>query len=203
MVRLLGGGWDIYAYIGGMKDTDEICGSTVPMSMTTLSVRPVGRDDARELIRANLENRAYHAPWARPFTSQDGFESWFARLVTGPDVGLVAWHGAADPVGVFTLSQIVMGAFCSAYLGYYGMKAHARTGRMTRATGLVLDYGFDQLGLHRVEANIQPGNAASIALVRRAGFRREGYSPRYLKIDGEWRDHERWAFLAEDRPGRE
>ncbi|MFS3135108.1 GNAT family N-acetyltransferase [Gluconacetobacter sacchari] len=173
-----------------------------PMSMATLSVRLVAQGDAEALVRANLDSRAYHAPWARPFTDQDGFERWLARLATGPDVGLAAWYGPDDPVGVFTFSQIVMGPFCSAYLGYYGMRAHARTGRMTCAMALVLDYGFDQLGLHRVEANIQPGNAASIALVRRAGFRREGYSPRYLKIDGEWRDHERWAVLAEERPGQ-
>ncbi len=180
-----------------------MCDGSVSMSMAALSVRPVVRQDAEILIRANLDSRAYHAPWARPFIDLNGFESWFARSVTAPDVGLAAWYGSDDdPVGVFTFSQIVMGAFCSAYLGYYGIKAHARTGRMTDALRLVLDYGFDRLGLHRVEANIQPGNVASIALVRRAGFRQEGYSPRYLKIDGEWRDHERWAVLAEDRPGR-
>jgi len=64
---------------------------------------------------------------------------------------------------------------------------------------LILNYAFVRLELHRVEANIQPGNVASIALVRRAGFTQEGYSRRYLKISGRWRDHERWALLAEDR----
>ena len=54
------------------------------------------------------------------------------------------------------------------------------------------------LRLHRVEANIQPGNRASIALAQGAGFRREGFSPRYLKIGGRWRDHERWAILADE-----
>jgi ribosomal-protein-alanine N-acetyltransferase len=55
------------------------------------------------------------------------------------------------------------------------------------------------MSLHRVEANIQPNNAASIALVKRCGFRLEGFSPRYLKIAGEWRDHERWALLADEQ----
>jgi ribosomal-protein-alanine N-acetyltransferase len=62
----------------------------------------------------------------------------------------------------------------------------------------MLRYAFKQLKLHRLEANIQPGNLASIALIKRAGFVREGYSRRYLKICGQWRDHERWAILSED-----
>ena len=59
-------------------------------------------------------------------------------------------------------------------------------------------YAFDTLGLHRIEANIQPDKLRSIALARRAGFRREGYSPRYLRIEGQGRDHERWALPAGD-----
>jgi [ribosomal protein S5]-alanine N-acetyltransferase len=69
---------------------------------------------------------------------------------------------------------------------------------MTEAIQLMLDYAFRQRNLHRLEANIQPDNAASVALIKRAGFVREGYSRRYLKICGRWRDHERWAILAED-----
>jgi ribosomal-protein-alanine N-acetyltransferase len=69
---------------------------------------------------------------------------------------------------------------------------------MTEALQLILKYAFETLKLHRVEANIQPGNVASIALVKRAGFTQEGYSRRYLKISGRWRDHERWALIAED-----
>ncbi|WP_246285632.1 GNAT family N-acetyltransferase [Nguyenibacter vanlangensis] len=167
--------------------------------MTVLTLRPVARADASDLIRANRDSRDYHAPWARPFTDPDGFDTWFAQCATGSAVGLVARHGGdGGVIGVFTLSQIVMGAFCSAYLGYYGMRAYARRGLMTQALRLTLAHAFDELGLHRVEANIQPGNLASIALVRRAGFRQEGFSPRYLKIDGAWRDHERWARLSDD-----
>ena len=68
---------------------------------------------------------------------------------------------------------------------------------------LVLRFAFGPLGLHRLEANIQPGNESSVALVRGAGFRLEGYSRRYLKIAGRWRDHERWAILADRARGAE
>ncbi|VWB80544.1 phosphinothricin acetyltransferase [Burkholderia metallica] len=71
---------------------------------------------------------------------------------------------------------------------------------MTDAMRAAIGVAFDELGLHRVEANIQPGNHASIALVRRLGFTKEGFSPRYLRIGGEWRDHERWALLADGEP---
>ena len=74
----------------------------------------------------------------------------------------------------------------------------SRQGYTTEALQLMLRHAFVKLKLHRVEANIQPENAASIALVKRAGFVKEGYSRRYLKICGRWRDHERWAILIED-----
>ena len=96
------------------------------------------------------------------------------------------------------LHQIFHGAFRGAYLGYYMGAPYANRGYMTEALQLMLRYAFKKIKLHRLEANIQPGNTASIALVRRAGFRREGYSPRYLKICGRWRDHERWAITVED-----
>jgi ribosomal-protein-alanine N-acetyltransferase len=74
---------------------------------------------------------------------------------------------------------------------------------MSEGIQLVLRHSFGALGLHRLEANIQPGNEPSIALARGAGFRLEGFSPRYLKIDGKWRDHERWAILAEEWVARQ
>lgn len=163
------------------------------------------RGDAHELIAANIASRAYHAPWLAPFTDMVGFEEWFAKHVTGPNIGFLARDQETRAiVGVVNLSDIVMGVFKSAYLGYYGMAAFARRGLMTEAVRQALRYGFDELGLHRVEANIQPENAASIALVRRLGFRQEGFSPEYLFINGDWQDCARWALLARELdPGAE
>jgi ribosomal-protein-alanine N-acetyltransferase len=101
-------------------------------------------------------------------------------------------------VGSIEISRIARGNFQSAYLGYRIAAAERRRGYMTEALQLALRHAFRVLKLHRVEANIEPGNEASIALVQRAGFTREGFSRRYLKHGGRWRDHERWALLRED-----
>ena len=94
------------------------------------------------------------------------------------------------------LSNIVLGSFRSGYLGYYAFVGHERQGNMAAGLRLVVRHAFTALKLHRFEANIQPENRRSIALVDRCGFAKEGFSPRYLKISGRWRDHERWAILA-------
>ena len=163
-----------------------------------LALKPATRADAAELIAGNLASRPHHAPRAQPFTDAEGFDRWFAGLATGPNLGLVARDAASGSlVGVVNLSGIVLGRFRSAYLGYYGM-AGAGRGLMTQAVQLATEHAFGTMELHRLEANIQPGNVRSLALVRRLGFRREGFSPRYLHIGGAWRDHERWALLADD-----
>jgi len=101
-------------------------------------------------------------------------------------------------MGAIELSQIVGGKFRSAYLGYQIGVPFARQGYMREALATVLTFVFGRYRLHRVEANIQPHNLRSLRLVRSLGFHREGYSRRYLKIGGRWRDHERWALLVED-----
>ena len=101
-------------------------------------------------------------------------------------------------VGTVEISSIVRGLFQSAFLGYYGFEPYLGKGLMKEGIALTIDHAFQKLGLHRLEANIQPTNARSIGLVKSLGFKREGYSPRYLKIAGRWRDHERWAILADE-----
>lgn len=166
--------------------------------MTRVLLRRPTRADGPSLIEAHRDSRDYHAPWVEPFTDMAGFDTWFAQKTTGPHVSFLALDGDSGQIaGVVNLNEIVAGAFQSAYLGFYGMVRFARSGLMTEAVRQTIAFAFGDLGLHRVEANIQPGNARSIALVDRLGFRKEGYSPRYLKISGEWRDHERWALLAD------
>jgi len=163
-----------------------------------VDVQRVRRADAAELIAANRDSAAYHAPWITSFTDQAGFDPWFARGITGANVSLVARERPSGAlVGVVNLNEIVLGAFRSAYLSYWGYVGFGGRGLMTEALREAVRYAFEEIGLHRVEASIQPANTRSIALVRRAGFSKEGFSPKLLFIDGVWRDHEHWALLAD------
>ena len=113
-------------------------------------------------------------------------------------VALVAVRASDEAlVGAFNVSEIIRGPLQQAFLGYYAFAPHAGQGYMRDAMQLLLHYVFRTLKLHRIEANVQPTNLPSLALVRSAGFVREGFSERYLKIGGRWRDHERWAINAE------
>jgi ribosomal-protein-alanine N-acetyltransferase len=109
---------------------------------------------------------------------------------------LVCARGSGQIIGVINLTNVVLGVFRSGYLGYYTFSGFERQGFMRNGLRAVVRQAFAKLKLHRLEANIQPGNVASIALVKACGFTQEGYSPRYLKIGGRWRDHERWAILT-------
>jgi [ribosomal protein S5]-alanine N-acetyltransferase len=111
---------------------------------------------------------------------------------------LICRNGDGRIVGTVTLSQIFRKAFQNAYLGYQLFSGFTGYGYMTEAVDLVLRYAFADLKLHRVEANVQPSNKPSIAVLKRNGFSKEGFSRRYLKIGGRWRDHERWAIIRED-----
>jgi ribosomal-protein-alanine N-acetyltransferase len=163
-------------------------------------LRVLERHDRGAFLELARESRQLHRPWTYPPERPDQFEELYARSRREDFVCLVARLVDTDEIaGVFTVSQIFRGAFQSAYLGYYADARHARRGYMREALAQVVDHAFGPLALHRIEANIQPGNQPSIALARGAGFRLEGFSPRYLLIGGQWRDHERYALTAEDR----
>ena len=160
--------------------------------------RPSMRD-AKEFITLNRESAAFHKGLVSPPTNPEQFAGFLKRSQRADCCCFLVCRVEDDAiVGAITLSQIFLGGFRSAYLGYFLGAPYARQGYMSEALTLILHYAFRQLKLHRIEANIQPGNISSIALVERAGFVREGYSRRYLKVCGLWRDHERWAILAED-----
>ncbi|HYZ28113.1 MAG TPA: GNAT family N-acetyltransferase [Thermoleophilaceae bacterium] len=155
------------------------------------------RDEFIELVEASVN---LHRPWTYPPADAASFrrliernraDNFFALLARRTDDSAI--------VGLFEFSDVVRGAFQNAYLGYWVGEPYAGQGYMREGMQLALRFAFNELKLHRVEANIQPANKRSLALAKESGFRREGFSPRYLKIGGRWRDHERWAILADDR----
>jgi [ribosomal protein S5]-alanine N-acetyltransferase len=152
-------------------------------------------DEFLGLARASV---GLHHPWYSMPTTPQAFRAYLTRLSQPSTEGrLVCVRESGAMAGIITIDTIVRGRFQSASLSYAAFAPAAGRGYMSEGLGLVLRYAFTELRLHRLEANIQPGNRASLALVRRHGFRREGYSPDMLFIDGAWRDHERWAITRE------
>ncbi|MGZ8599938.1 MAG: GNAT family N-acetyltransferase [Actinomycetota bacterium] len=162
-------------------------------------IRPPGPQDEPEFTERVRASRSLHRSWTDLPDTPERFGELLARAAAPTEAAFLIVRAEDGAIaGVANLSQIFLGNFRSAYLGYSAFVPFDGRGHMTAGIRLVLRQAFGPLGLHRVEANVQPDNARSIALVERLGFRREGYSPRYLKIAGRWRDHVRYAILAED-----
>jgi ribosomal-protein-alanine N-acetyltransferase len=166
--------------------------------MRRVELRAPTRADRDEYLAAMRASEALHHPWVHPPTTPEGYQRLLARAADERYKSLLACRVSDGAiVGYFNISEIVRGAFQSGFLGYGGVAAHAGRGYMTEGLELLITYAFGPLALHRLEANIQPANIRSIALVRRCGFVHEGFAPGYIKVDGRWRDHEHYAIRAE------
>lgn len=156
-------------------------------------------EDGPALIALNQASATHYADWVAPPNDTASYASYLARSAQ-PNMACMLICSLSDtqPIGAVNLSEIVRGALQGCFMGYYIGASYAGQGYASEGVSLALDYAFGLLKLHRIEANIQPDNAASLALIRRLGFRQEGFSPRYLFIAGAWRDHERWALTAEE-----
>jgi ribosomal-protein-alanine N-acetyltransferase len=152
-----------------------------------------------EFLAAVVRSRRLHGSWVTAPRSSAEYRLYLKERKGPRHIKYFVCSEVGELCGVINLSEIVRGSFQSAYMGYYALAPHAGKGFMSAGIELVITQAFGALGLHRLEANIQPKNLRSVQLVRRAGFRCEGLSPRYLKIAGRWRDHERWAITVEDR----
>ncbi len=139
-----------------------------------------------------------HYPWVSAPKDHAGWQRYMKRLQRDNEAGFLIKRIQDGAIcGVVNLNIITYEALCGAYVSYFGVAGQVEKGYMKEAWSQVIKYAFDELGLHRLEANIQPENLASIALAKSTGFRYEGFSPRLLRINGEWCDHERWAVLAD------
>ncbi|WNO69016.1 GNAT family protein [Streptomyces sp. AM2-3-1] len=162
-------------------------------------IRHVRRQNYDELTALAQESAEMLRRWlgARENTVE-AFESYLERFGRPTHEGLViCLRGSGAIVGGVNINNIARGTLQSGTLGYTSYASTTGRGYMTEGLRLVLQFAFGPLELHRLEANIQPDNTSSLNLVKRLGFRREGYSTAFQYINGEWRDHERWAISAE------
>jgi ribosomal-protein-alanine N-acetyltransferase len=163
-----------------------------------ITLEPPSAQRRAEFLAAAARSRKLHGQWTSPPRTAREFAEYVKRFSSPTNIGHWILTEAGELAGVVNISEIVRGRFRSGYLGYYGFAPYDGRGYMTAGLHAVISKAFRKLGLHRLEANIQPGNESSRRLVQRLGFKMEGFSPRYLKIAGQWRDHERWAITAED-----
>ncbi|MFG3249624.1 GNAT family N-acetyltransferase [Streptomyces sp. NPDC048187] len=173
-----------------------------------VGIRHFTYEDGAEFTARARESKDLHHPWLFPPDSVQAYEAYAGRLIEDrtkagflvcekePDEASRDTSGGAI-AGFVNINNIVEGGFRSGALGYGAFAHAAGRGLMREGLDLVVRYAFGPMRLHRLEINVQPGNAASIALARACGFYLEGFSPRMLYIDGAWRDHQRWAITAE------
>ncbi|MFI0813910.1 GNAT family N-acetyltransferase [Streptomyces echinatus] len=164
-----------------------------------VAIRHVSRRDYEELAVLGRESSKMLQRWlsARDDTLE-AFEAYLKRFEQPTHEGFVfCLRDTGAIVGGININNIVRGTIQSGTLGYTAYASTTGRGYMTEGLGLVVQLAFGQLELHRLEANVQPDNTPSLNLVKRPGFTREGYSANFQFINGEWRDHERWAITTE------
>jgi RimJ/RimL family protein N-acetyltransferase len=166
----------------------------------TVTLRAPTAGDRAAFVAAVRASRELHHPWTAPPSTDEAFDAYVARAAE-PSMSCLLVMRNAEIAGVYNLSEIVRGSFQNAYLGYYALVPHARTGAMRAAMPLVFTHAFGELGLHRLQANVQPDNLRSRQLLDATGWREEGFAQRYLRIDGDWRDHVMYAITAEESDG--
>jgi len=170
-----------------------------------VTTRLVATSDAPELAAVLAANRKFLAPY-EPFRPEDyytaeGQRTYLEDVLRTTAAGLTLPHVIVVDgriVGRITLSGITRGPFLSASVGYWVAESANGRGVASAALARILRVAFDEMGLHRVEAGTLVHNAASQRVLERNGFRRYGLAPRYLKIDGDWRDHILFQRLADD-----
>lgn len=179
-----------------------------------VGLRPLRMRDTAAWTDLRIRNEEWLSPWEGRPESQ-GPATWAERHSAAVFAAMLrnvrkdARAGRVLPfavtyegrlAGQITASNVVRGAFDSTSVGYWVDGALAGRGVLPTALAMLVDHCFDAVGLHRVEANIRPENVASRRVVDKLGFREEGLHPRYLYIDGGWRDHLSFAVTREDVP---
>ena len=171
-----------------------------------IKLRVAKMRDSKQLEKLILGNR----PWLRPWEATNP-ESPNSFDVRGQLRGLLRQLDDQSGMpfvievqgqvqGQLNVANVMYGSVSSAVLGYWVSPEVAGRGVMPISVALVTDYLMDQVGLHRVEINVRPENAASLRVIQKLGFRYEGLKQRYIHINGDWRDHYVFAITKEELP---
>ncbi|ABO22120.1 ribosomal protein S5-alanine N-acetyltransferase [Shewanella loihica] len=181
---------------------------TTELTTDRTRIRLLEGHEAQMLLRYYLENREHLAPW-EPERRDDFFMLAHAQSVVAENTRLykagLAFRFAilnreqTEIIGLCNITNLVMGIFKAANLGYSVAERYQGQGYMSEALRALLDFVFHEVGLNRVMANYMPNNEKSARLLASLGFEREGYAKSYLKIAGEWQDHVLTAKLNPNR----
>lgn len=167
-------------------------------SSSRIILRRLSAKDREEYIKCVKASAELLFPWVRLPTTLEEFDKYITRFdEKTAECTVICDLNSGKILGTVDVTQIIRGPHQRATVGYYAFIPWAGKGYMSEGFPLVLRFVFKDLGLHRLEADIQPGNKPSLRFAEKLGFRREGYSPGLICIDGEWRDHERWAITAD------
>jgi ribosomal-protein-alanine N-acetyltransferase len=163
-----------------------------------VALRRMTIEDQEEFIALSRASAELHRPWitipetpSAFFKYLDYFESSEAECT------LICSRESGAMAGFININDVIRGPYQRATVGYGVFAPSARQGYMSEGFGLLFRFAFVDLGLHRLEADIQPGNSASVSLAKHVGFRYEGFSPGFICIGGSWKDHERWAVTSD------
>jgi len=166
-----------------------------PDNSRRVTLRRLASRDQNEFLDLVNASTELHRPWMSLPSTPEQYQAYLTRYAKPDEESvLICLRGSGAIAGVVNINSIIRGRFQSGSIAYAAFAPTAGQGYLTEGLTLVVHHAFEQLQLHRLEAQIQPDNHASLKLVRRVGFRHEGYSPELLYIDGAWRDHERWAI---------
>jgi ribosomal-protein-alanine N-acetyltransferase len=168
-------------------------------------LRPARFRDRSKWNQVRVENKEWLTPWeatlpkvpaGSPASEFIGKRPSFFEMVhalnrearAGRSYSFLIWKGE-NLIGQITLGGVIYGALRAGHIGYWIDRNFANRGYTTQAVTLLSSFGFSELGLHRIEINVRPENAASCKVAEKAGFTFEGHRKAFLHIDGAWRDH--------------
>jgi [ribosomal protein S5]-alanine N-acetyltransferase len=181
---------------------------SVRLTHGDVTLRPIATSDRHAWEEVRARNASWLVRWeatrppgspARPATFRGMVRELRRQGKQGRSLPFALDVGGAF-AGQLTVNNIVGGSALFASIGYWIDQRHAGKGYVPLAVALATDHCFATLGLHRIEIAIRPENTASLRVVEKLGFLEFGYAPRFLHIDGDWRDHRLFALTAEEVP---